>query len=210
MTYIFDFDGTIADTLDLVVEIGNELLSELGLPTLTEKDVKKLQGMTIPEMVKYVNVPTRLLPQLAIKGRGRLTKRAKHVKPIPGMVDVIKTLHKQDIPLGIVSSSSRESVMTFLQAHKLEDAFEFVDTGAGIFGKSRRLKSSVRKHKLDREQTIYVGDEVRDIEAAHAAGLKVASVTWGLNNVALLSRSNPDTVIEKPTQLLDLAKKQPR
>lgn len=51
---------------------------------------------------------------------------------------------------------------------------------------------------------MYVGDEVRDIEACQKVGIKIAAVTWGLNTKEALERYHPDSLIDKPQQLLDL------
>lgn len=204
-TIIFDFDGTLADTLDMLVEVVNQLLKEANRPILTDQDVTKLRGMNIQGVMRYLKVPFRMLPQLVNKVRKMLTNRATNLKPIPGIVEVIKQLSKDGHKLGVVSSSSKETINTFLKANGLQDSVTFIDAGLGLLSKSRSLKSCLRKHQLDPSQTIYVGDEVRDIEAARAAGLPIISVAWGLNTRTLLETKRPDHLLDKPAELLKLS-----
>jgi len=58
--------------------------------------------------------------------------------------------------------------------------------------------------KLYTEDVIYIGDEVRDIEAARAAGIKIASVTWGYNLESILTENKPDYIVTQPRDLLNL------
>jgi phosphoglycolate phosphatase len=64
----------------------------------------------------------------------------------------------------------------------------------------------VSNHGLDRNHVLYIGDETRDIEAAHKAGVRVAAVTWGYNNAEMLKRFSPDYLVSRPHELLSLEK----
>jgi phosphoglycolate phosphatase-like HAD superfamily hydrolase len=57
---------------------------------------------------------------------------------------------------------------------------------------------------LPARDVVYVGDEVRDIEAGRQAGVAVAAMTWGFNDRALLARHCPDYLVERPEELLQL------
>jgi len=73
-----------------------------------------------------------------------------------------------------------------------------------LFGKGKALKRILRAEKLERADVLYVGDEVRDIEAAQRAGVKCAAVTWGFHAADLLRTANPDFVLETPGELAAL------
>ena len=62
------------------------------------------------------------------------------------------------------------------------------------------------KYHLDQNQTVYVGDEVRDIEAARRAEIQVIGVTWGFNTRAVLKKNSPDTIVDNPADLLATVK----
>ena len=201
-TIIFDFDGTIADTTSLIVEIANRTLPEFGGKRLTDKDVQTLRGMTIPQGLRYLKLPTHKLPQMAIKGKQRLSHRIDELEPCPGMIDLLTQLHKKEFVLGIITSNSRPNVERFLERHKLTGIFDFIDTGASILRKGRRIKSSMRKHRLKSKDCLYVGDEIRDVQAAQVAGVDMAAVSWGVNTPEILSKHNPTYLLKHPQDLI--------
>jgi len=73
-----------------------------------------------------------------------------------------------------------------------------------FFGKGKALRRIMRAERLERSDVLYVGDEVRDVEAAKKAGVAVAAATWGFHAETLLRESRPDYVIADPSQLAEL------
>ncbi len=202
---IFDFDGTISDIMELVSDIANDILPDYGRPQgLSQKDIQTLRTMTIPQALRYMKIPAYRLPKLAIVARQELTKRIEELKPIAGITEVLKTMSDNDVEMGIVTSNSRKNVMSFLRKNDLKHHFSFVEAGASIFGKSRNIRHAMKKQRIDREDCIYVGDEIRDIEACKAIKLDCISVTWGANARSILEKRNPSAVIDEPKQLLEL------
>lgn len=62
----------------------------------------------------------------------------------------------------------------------------------------------LRKYGIRPEETIYVGDETRDIEAARKTNIEIIAVSWGYNSKQLLEKQKPDFLIDKPRQLVDI------
>ncbi|MGA1474197.1 MAG: HAD hydrolase-like protein [Prochlorothrix sp.] len=83
--------------------------------------------------------------------------------------------------------------------------FKVLQAGVTILGKQRVLKRLVRRQGWAAEQVCYVGDEVRDVEAARGAGVRSIAVTWGFNTTAVLNRANPDYLIDHPAELIEIA-----
>ncbi|MCX6820719.1 MAG: HAD hydrolase-like protein, partial [Candidatus Aenigmarchaeota archaeon] len=71
-----------------------------------------------------------------------------------------------------------------------------------LLGKARRIKAIMKKHGYGRADVVYVGDEVRDIEAARKVGVKVIAVGWGINKSRRLKAEKPDFFVRTPVQLL--------
>ena len=63
--------------------------------------------------------------------------------------------------------------------------------GVPLFGKTRALRRAVRQLQKTHTLILYVGDEIRDIEACHAAGVEIISVSWGFNAHEVLADKNP-------------------
>lgn len=202
---IFDFDGTIADTMALVSDIANDVLPDFGRPQgLSQQDIQNIRNMNIPQALKYVNIPAYKLPKLAIVAKQELTNRIHDLKPFNGIIDALKKLNDNEVEMGIVTSNSSKNVMEFLRKNDLRHYFAFVDAGASILGKSRNIKHAIKKQRLSLESCVYVGDEIRDIDASKAVGIKCISVTWGANARQVLSGLNPDYTIDKPAELVKI------
>ncbi len=84
--------------------------------------------------------------------------------------------------------------------------FDFISVGSGLFGKRRTLNKVIKQHNLKKDDILYVGDEVRDIEASRGVGIAVASVTWGYNSRKVLQAYGPDYLIDQPQELLHILK----
>jgi phosphoglycolate phosphatase len=203
MNYIFDFDGTIADNLRDVVRIVNEL-DILGGRKLSDKDVKELRKLSSMQALRKVKIPFWRLPRLLRQGLNVFRVHIPNMKTVPGLPAVIRSMYKGGNRLFIVSTNSEENISLFLDSHQLGAYFEKVYSSRNIFGKAAVLSGVLRDKRLLPEETIYIGDETRDITAARRSGLRIASVTWGYNDASILEKYRPDFLIDKPRQLLEI------
>jgi HAD superfamily hydrolase (TIGR01509 family) len=199
---IFDFDGTIADSFEIVLQITNRLAPEFGYPPAQPNDVALLRNLSSREIVKQSKVSPFKIPFLVRRLRSELHREIPHLQPIPGIKTALLGLKQQGYRLGIVTSNSRENVGDFLTAQQLDDLFDFVSSGLTLFGKGRIIQRILKQHGFAPQDVIYVGDETRDIEAARKIGIKVISVAWGYNTSQALAAENPDVLIYQPEELL--------
>jgi phosphoglycolate phosphatase len=77
-----------------------------------------------------------------------------------------------------------------------------------LFGKRRALARARKAEGMRRNEVLFIGDEVRDVEAAQAAGVDVAAVTWGFNSRVALAKCDPTYVVDSPEELLQLVVRQ--
>ena len=202
-TLIFDFDGTIADSGLRVVEIINELLTDFGLKKLEDSDIEKLRGKNIKEVIKGFGIPTYQLPFIYLKFEEKYKKVVNDLKPVKDIPDVLRKLHEKGVAMHLASSNSQESIKSFLKKNNLE-YFGIIKGSSGVLGKGRIIKKILSEDKIPTENAIYVGDEIRDIESARKAGVRSVAVTWGFNNKKVLEENEPDYLINRPEELLDL------
>lgn len=201
---IFDFDGTIADTFDAIVNITNGLAVDFGYQKITAEELAVLRNLNYREVIKQSRVSILKLPFLVNKVKSELKSQVPHLSPIIGIPDALTELKNHGYELAIITSNSQENVLEFLQINNLENIFTYIYTGAKIFGKTRTINKFIRKHQLQPQQVVYVGDETRDIEAAKRANVKVIAVTWGFNYKEILAAQQPDFLIDQPSQILDV------
>ncbi|MFW6234740.1 MAG: HAD hydrolase-like protein, partial [Spirochaetota bacterium] len=102
--------------------------------------------------------------------------------------------------LFILSSNNRKNIDRCLARYNITD-FRAVRTASGLFSKARYLKRMVRRFRIDSSSAVYIGDELRDVEAAHAAGLQAIAVTWGYDDRPLLETGNPDHIADTVEEL---------
>lgn len=204
---IFDFDGTIADTFDVVLSISNCLASEFGYPPVQPEEVKHLKNLTSREILKQSGVSLLKLPFLLRRLRVELNREICRLGPIAGIREVLQELKDGGNHLGIVTSNSRENVIAFLEAQQMADLFDFVGSGLTLFGKGRIIQQIIKQQKLDPAIVTYVGDETRDIEAARKIGIRVIAVSWGFNSSQILAEHRPDFLIHRPAELLEVLTK---
>ena len=200
---IFDFDGTIADTHSRMVEISNLLSKEFNYKFIHPQDVENLRGKTSQEVIQILNIPMLKLPSIIAKAKRELYDGINSIAPIHGIKDILDQLKQHEIKIGILSSNSLENIVKFLHNHGIH-AFDFIHTTSKIWSKNTSLKKLIHKNNFTHEEVIYVGDEVRDIEAAKKLGVKVAAVAWGYNSAQTLKNLKPDFMLYEPKDLLNL------
>jgi phosphoglycolate phosphatase len=203
---IFDFDGTIADTVDALVTIANRLALEFGYVPINSQELVLLRNLTAREIIKYSGVSLFKIPFMVKKVKGELKHKIPELQPIDGINTALIELYNQGYHLGIITSNSQENVNQFLKCHNLDNLFNFIYSGVTIFGKTTIINNVLRQKQFKPEAVIYVGDETRDVESAKKANIKVIGVSWGFNSSEALSKQNPDFLIHHPSELLDAIK----
>jgi phosphoglycolate phosphatase len=199
---IFDFDGTIADTLDALVSIANRLALEFGYVQITQQELSLLRNLTSREIIKYSGISVLKIPFLVKKVKSELKNKIHEFKPIPGIKEALIELKEHGYRLGIITSNSKDNVTEFLKNNDLASLFDFIYSGVTIFGKTTIINNVLKQKQIKPQQVIYVGDETRDIEASKKANIKVIAVAWGFNSPEVLAQQKPDFLIHNPSELL--------
>src|SRR3989338_4543252 len=123
---IFDFDGTIADTMPNIIRIINEHAHEFGYKPFSPVDIEKFRGMRPKELIKKI--------------KDILNKDMLDVKVFSGMAEVLHELKKRGYILGILSSNSKENIEKFCENNNLL-IFDFIHSEKNIFGKDKSLNN---------------------------------------------------------------------
>lgn len=200
---IFDFDGTIGDTLEVGLEIVNLLAGEFGYRRLEGDDIAKARNMRTAQLLKFLQVPTRKLRKISIRGTAELHHRMLEIQPLPGMPEVVRELHARGYQLGIVTSNTAENVRIFLNHHQLE-LFDFIRSSSKLLGKAREIRKALKEIGAARHEVLFVGDETRDIEACQKVKIPIAAVEWGYNSPESLAALKPEYQFSDPDALLAL------
>lgn len=205
MITIFDFDGTLADTLEASIQIYQELAAQHGLTPLEASELPALREMGAKQVLAHLGISKFRVPSLLLQGRKLLRQRLLEIPLIVGMEETLKTLRERQPNLGILTSNSTENVELFLKVHGLSHYFEFISSTSKLSGKHKHLRAIARTFSVPTSHLLYIGDEIRDIKAAKKAGTRSVAVTWGFNSPQSLSNEHPDHLVNTPAELLNLA-----
>src|SRR3989344_3585369 len=194
-TIIFDFDGTLADTGRIMIECMNELAKQENRPQLKANESLR-EKTALQIFTKDLGVSVYRVPYYV--------RKASSIRFFKGIPSTVKMLSRQ-FRLGILTSNSDEIVKKVLVKEGVT-SFSFIFSNSSVFGKHRSLKKLLKTYRLQPAETIYVGDEVRDIEACRKAKVPIIAVTWGFNSRKILERAKPDFIADKPEEIIKIAK----
>jgi phosphoglycolate phosphatase len=199
-TVIFDFDGTLCNSLPELFKIVNSLSKEFGFREIAEAMVPDLREKNVLEVIQTLQVPVYRIPALIKRCRSEIRSRVETMSSFEGLSEQLRLLKGRKIELGIISSNSEANISAFLRKHNW-DFFSFVYSGSSLFGKGRLLKKCLAEKSCTQPRTIYVGDEIRDIEGAKKAGVKSIGVSWGFQSRERIKKAGPDAVLLSPFDL---------
>lgn len=195
---ILDVDGTLADSFNIFVE---SLEAVLQLPApLSNKEIAELRGLTTRDIIAKLDIKKHQVPKLVTKGRKEVARRMHRVEAFPGIPEVVRDL-SEDHKLFVLSSNSKSLVEDFLDRNQMTDSIQSIHTGVSIFGKAHRLRGLLHNEGLAPQETVYISDETRDIEAARNVGIHCVAVAWGYSTSEALTAHKPDALVRSPAEI---------
>ena len=205
---IFDFDYTLADSSEGIIECINYALKELGLTPVTIEVACKTIGLSLGDtFFELTGINITDLKESFIR---LFVKRADEImvgmtyffENVPNTIKLLKT---NGIRLGIVSTKFRYRIETILAQHGMSELFDIIVGGEDVLSQKpdpEGLKLAVKKLELHSSDILYVGDSVTDAETARRAGTAFAAVLTGVTKRdAFLNYSGCD-IYEKLEDIL--------
>ncbi len=200
---LFDFDGTIADSIHLGWKIANQMAPKFGHAEFTDEDFQRFRSMPMRKVLKELHIPLHKIPHAIAMALVEYKHFAHELEPCRGIIPMLNQLSDMQIPMALLSSNSKENLYMFLWRMQIT-SFQWVEGTSGVLNKKLRIKQQIKKHKLDPRNVIYLGDETRDIDAAKKCGLRVIAVTWGFHTAELLSSHDPDYLVNSPDEIVKI------
>jgi phosphoglycolate phosphatase len=200
---LFDFDGTIADSLNSLITLintGSEKFNYNKIPTKND-----YRQRTMKEFIKYLKIPFYKLPFVIIYLISHLNKSIPLQKPYDKIDSILYKL-KKDFHLYLITSNISSSVNKFLINNNLH-VFKKIYCDKFQFFKYQQIKKCLKENNIERNNAIFIGDEVRDIKAAGKSKIKCISVNWGFDSENLLKKHNPNYLVSTPKDLYNLIRK---
>lgn len=200
---VFDFDGTLADIQPVLKLIADQASKKFHLQEITPERLHKARNMTAHEIMDEFHIPFFLVPAIAAYVKYQQKQMIEKINPVKGIKTVLTQLHKKGYTLGILTSNNKETVQDFVINHDM-NVFSFIHSELNLFGKDTALHHLLEKQKIGPHDMIYIGDEVRDIEACKKVGVPIISVTWGFNGKRILKKYRPDYLVDTTEEILSI------
>jgi phosphoglycolate phosphatase len=197
---IFDFDGTLADTGELMSAVLQRAAVRFGFRQTTPAEVQMLRGLRNREIIRYLGVPLWKIPAIVVYARQIAALEAEQSRLFPGTHRMLAELAGAGVVLAIVTSNSEETVRRAL-GEETAATITYYECGASLFGKAAKFKNILRKSGVQRSAVLAIGDESRDMEAARAAGIAAGAVTWGYATAELLRSCEPAEIFDTPEEV---------
>lgn len=197
---ILDFDGTLADSLPRLSVAYADVAEQFGLRRAAAAEAQALRGSDAKTALRALGIPRWRLPAMA----ARLRRVAEEAPPPPlfaGIEAMLQRLAGHGITLAIASSNTEAQIRRTL-GPELAALVACYAAEASLFGKAKRFRRILSFTRTSPVETLAIGDEPRDIEAARAAGVLAGAVGWGFATPALLRTRGPDVFFEKPEELV--------
>ncbi|WP_205514143.1 HAD family hydrolase [Longitalea arenae] len=177
--FIFDLDGTIANTLPLCIQAFRNAISPLVQRIITDEEIVATFGPSEEGTIKAL-VPEQY--DLALSNY-LLHYEELHdqcSKPFEGMAESLEELRNKNVRLAMVTGKGPRSTEISLRRFGLEDYFEYVKTGSAAGPIKHQCIDTILSCWTDikREQVIYVGDAPTDILACRQVGIPIAAAAW--------------------------------
>ena len=199
---IFDSDGTLADTLPWMRSVFNELAQEHGFRRVEPHEDERFRHLHGNALLRELGLPLWKLPRVVTAMRRRMAEHTGQFSPFPGISEALARLAAGGAQLAVVSSNSRENVERVLGAENARLITHWA-CGVSMLGKAAKLRQVVRQSGVPKEGAIYIGDELRDAEAAAKAGLAFGAVTWGQHGAEVLGTQHPAEIFATVQEMAD-------
>ena len=199
---MFDFDGTLADTFPWFLSAVNRMAEKHGFNGIEEGEVETLRGYSARQIVEHLGVPAWKLPRIGIEMRRLMAEDIRQIRPFDGIGTMLQSLSDRSVALAVVTSNAYDNVRHVLGAEH-GTLIRYYECGASLFGKRGKLRSVLKKSGVRPSEAIFIGDEIRDIEAARAERIPFGAVAWGYTHVEALEAHAPAEVFADVAEVVE-------
>ncbi|WP_054954714.1 pyrophosphatase PpaX [Paenibacillus dakarensis] len=198
-TVLFDLDGTIIDTNELIIASFMHVFEKGPKGPLTREGIIPHMGTTLEHQLQTfsgVEDVTELVPMY------RAYNQQHHddmVRPFPYVNEVVEWLHSKGISMGIVTTKIRPSTLMTLEKFNLDKYMSAVVTVNDVEHPKPHpepVLKAIEKIGCNPATTLMVGDSTVDIQSAKAAGALAAGVSWSLKGEQLLRDHGADYILK--------------
>jgi pyrophosphatase PpaX len=205
-TILFDLDGTLIDTNELIISTYLHTLEKYYPGKFTREDVLPFLGPTLHEVFGEMD-PDRVEEMVLEYRTYNLANHDALVKEFVGVMETIETLKKKGYKLAIVTTKREDVAFKGLRLMKLDSYFDVMiayDHVKKVKPDPEPIFLALEKLGSKPEEALMVGDNFHDVLAGKNAGTKTAGVAWSIKGREYLAKYEPDFMLENMTDLLTI------
>ncbi|WP_426450587.1 pyrophosphatase PpaX [Paenibacillus sp. S-38] len=206
-TVLFDLDGTILDTNELIIQSFLHTFEGVTAEPLTRSHIIPNMGRPLVEQMVFFSGREEVEDLVAKYRHFNLTRHDELVTEFPKVRETLAKLHAAGIRMGVVTSKIRKTTEMGLKLTGIYDYFGSIVTVEDV-EKAKPDPEGIRKALqelgADPATALMVGDSHYDIEAAHNAGLPSVGVAWSLKGLEYLQGYSPTHIIHDIEELLGI------
>jgi HAD superfamily hydrolase (TIGR01549 family) len=200
---IFDYDGVLADSLDHAVLVGEEFCRSVSHGRApTRESIGALEVMTYPEIARSVGLPSEQVDRFSSYAFERFRELSRSISFFPGVESLLRRASTKK--LAIVSGNSGEVIRAKLASRDLARTVTCILGAFEPGDKADKIRGACEHFGIDAGLACMVGDSASDIRHAKNAGVVSIAATWGWQSRDMLSKENPDFVVDSVRELADL------
>ncbi|OLN23992.1 pyrophosphatase PpaX [Domibacillus antri] len=207
-TLLFDLDGTLINTNELIVESFLHTLNHFCPGQYKREDVYPFMGPPLIDTFEAID-KERAMEMVAHYRKFNLEQHDALVTEFQGVYETVRTLHENNYKMAIVSTKLHNSVVKGLKLTKLDAFFDVIialDDVENAKPHPEPLQKALAALGSKPEEAMMIGDNYHDIEGGQNAGTMTAGVAWSIKGRDFLNEYNPDFMLESMTELLDILK----
>ena len=207
-TALFDLDGTLIDSIRLILDSYHHTLTQHKLPPRTDEEW--LRGVGTPLHIQFSawkEFPEILEAMIATYREYNLQHHDRMVTIYPGVLEAIREIKAAGIQTGLVTSKNRQGALrglTLVGLEALMDVMVCADEVDNPKPHPEPVEKAVALLGANPAATVYVGDSIHDMHSGRAAGVKTAAALWGPFKREHLESANPDYWLQSPRDLVRL------
>ena len=204
-TVLFDLDGTLIDSIAMILASYHHTLASHGHPPVA--DAEWLRGVGTPLRVQlgpWARTPEELEKLAATYRRYNLEHHDRMVTVFPGVVELVRRLADAGFRMGVVTSKTREGTLRGLTLAGIESWFEVLVCADDVMHpKPHRqpVDHAVAALAVEPSEALFVGDSIHDLQSGRAAGVRTGAALWGPFPRGALEPGSPDYWFETPAAL---------
>ena len=203
---LFDFDGTLVDTSELVIKSFQHTLAPYLGRVIAPEEVYPYFGITLKEGLAAF-VPDHLDEMLHEYRRFSAAHFDDLVRPCPGVREGLQRLQQAGIKLGVVTSRVRDTTLYGLELCGLTPFFPVIVTAEDVTSHKpgpEPVRRGLELLGLGKEAAAMIGDSPHDILAARAAGVTSVAAGWSKVPLKRIQAAAPEIIVASMTELVDL------